>query len=1063
LRDYLIFSMLQLLKILGLVCLSLILLCATVSAQSYWVKDPNNCPTSYQSQTCSGSDVVCGYDSGITYCYDPASISAPGGSTTSNTNRVCEDSCDGGYVIDCYDYDGSAPHCDNSGSAWCDRNSTCYTTWHRITSCTGGSFGASTCGSCNSGYRECDGGNDECEVVDNAACESNSHFDADDACVGSYGACDCDSGYDDCNNDDGDANQETGQYGSDGCEIDEYTTDYPTGGNNRYNNNCACICDSNYEDCDASGCDAGNGCEYQALVSCGTNALNQTGCAGCTCNSGYYFCDGAPDDGDGCEINDGSSCSVGAVSGTWDCSVGAGGCYTVDGGTEYSCTCEVDPQDIATTGSIVLWSGTYPMLWMTQYGSGASIYTNFSDGSFFEVNSTGAFWNNSDLSAGVGDGAFNASYEYWTNQSLTNTFNATYDAYTDTAFNSSYEYWTNQSLTNTFNATYDANIDTDTWNTTTEMRAALNFSHILFGVVYSWDWSNITITTDQISNFTTFNATYDANIDTDTWNTTTEMQAAINNSHILLDYLFVHNHNLSVGGGSGSSKWVDGGSYIYPNSTYANDARVDDFRSNFSDIYQKADNKGLEIFGYDDKSSDYLKLYLNSQGNGFILADEDLSISAIDALIFTTLFDNTSFSTDRVTMDGDLYVSGGLFVDGSLLEDSWNTTAEMQAAINDSHIKLDWLNTTTLYVNDSQVQFVSVNDTMMFWAERGSVTINSYWALGNGQLGKGLPIPSDGFTAGNFFIACQNAVGTTMTVKLYKNQTDTGCSVTYNAPLSKSNATYCGVDLTEGDQVGCYVTVETGTFTNCVCSLELEKNLGSIAAIKGDKGDTGPIDTNEVSTTNGQFVIWNGTGADTISQHPNWRYNVSDGANIFGQGYTYFDDYVLFDSEPFFYDGIRIYNYANFYDNADYHNMDLENVATIYSTYVDTTYLTYSSSDPEVLTFYPTTRNRVIDLIETSTPPDKWGGLSFYYNDETDQLEAIDQKTGNILKPQFEVIGNVGKLDSRAKYYDGFRYDPTADEIKSFQYLIPFNELPEGFDLNRTTGVLEPKNLSVFA
>jgi hypothetical protein len=57
---------------------------------------------------------------------------------------------------------------------------------------------------------------------------------------------------------------------------------------------------------------------------------------------------------------------------------------------------------------------------------------------------------------------YNSSYEYWTNQSLTNTFNATYDAYTDTTFNASYEYWTNQSLTNTFNATYDAYTDTDT-------------------------------------------------------------------------------------------------------------------------------------------------------------------------------------------------------------------------------------------------------------------------------------------------------------------------------------------------------------------------------------------------------------------------------------------------------------------------------------------------------------------------------------------------------------------------------------------------------------------------
>jgi len=386
---------------LSYIVLLLIVTCVTINA-AYYVTDPNNCPTEYQSQTCSGSDVVCGYNGGITYCYDPTNINAPTVTHTSNTDYTCSDAtCNGGHIIDCYYYDGTEPHCDNDNTGWCDRNSTCYTSWHRITTCSANVFATSTCGACNSGYRECDGGNDACEVVDNAVCEANSHFDADDACFGSYGNCDCNSGYDDCNNDDGDSNQETGQYTSDGCEIDEWTTDYPTGANNRYNDNCQCVCDSNYEDCDASGCDAGTGCEYHYNVACGTNAQNLSGCAGCTCNSGYYFCDGAPDDGDGCEVNDGGSCTVGSLSGTWDCSVGSGGCYTVDGGTQYSCTCVVDKSYFETGTNVEYQTNeSQAFLWGTDYNLGDLINISWSVGGGFYVNATGAYFNGTLLGTG---------------------------------------------------------------------------------------------------------------------------------------------------------------------------------------------------------------------------------------------------------------------------------------------------------------------------------------------------------------------------------------------------------------------------------------------------------------------------------------------------------------------------------------------------------------------------------------------------------------------------------------------------------------------------------------
>ena len=123
---------------------------------AYYVTNPNNCPVSYQSQTCSGSDVVCGASGGITFCSLPSSITAPtSAGSTSTSNYACSDTaCDGGFVIDCYGYDGASPFCDTS---LCDRESTCYNK-HVQTICTANLYVDSSCSaSCISGYVACDG------------------------------------------------------------------------------------------------------------------------------------------------------------------------------------------------------------------------------------------------------------------------------------------------------------------------------------------------------------------------------------------------------------------------------------------------------------------------------------------------------------------------------------------------------------------------------------------------------------------------------------------------------------------------------------------------------------------------------------------------------------------------------------------------------------------------------------------------------------------------------------------------------------------------------------------
>lgn len=278
---------------------------------SYWVNDPNNCPTSAQSQTCSGSDVVCGLSGGITYCYNPASLNPPSSTASSETDY--SGSYNGGYILDCYAYDGSAPYCDNNGNMWCDRSSSCYNVG-RKTICNAnkwsGQTGATSCGTCRTNYFYCDGSYTDpngCELHSGQSCGFGTGTYAYNQCVGSTGNCTRTGNNMDCDNDDGDNNE-------------------------------------------------------------------------LTCNGGT----------NGCEVVNGSSCSVGGLPGTIQgCSGGAG-------------LCVISPQDIATTGEEVKWSGTNPMLWITQLGSGEVFNFTDSNGISFFMNTTGLFWNGSLVGSGGG-------------------------------------------------------------------------------------------------------------------------------------------------------------------------------------------------------------------------------------------------------------------------------------------------------------------------------------------------------------------------------------------------------------------------------------------------------------------------------------------------------------------------------------------------------------------------------------------------------------------------------------------------------------------------------------
>ena len=195
-------------------------------SSAYYVTDPNNCPTSYQSQSCSGIDHVCGYSGGVTFCYDPDGIDPPVGSATTTgsggSDLSCEDTaCSGGYVIDCYYYDGSAPHCDNGATGFIDRNPTCYNK-HVQTTATGGSFVTSTCSAtCTTNYFACDGDTtdaDGCEINAGASCGSSTGTIVNNQCYSSTAGNCTSSTRLDCDNSDSDSNPATCNVGN-GCEI----------------------------------------------------------------------------------------------------------------------------------------------------------------------------------------------------------------------------------------------------------------------------------------------------------------------------------------------------------------------------------------------------------------------------------------------------------------------------------------------------------------------------------------------------------------------------------------------------------------------------------------------------------------------------------------------------------------------------------------------------------------------------------------------------------------------------------------------------------------------------
>jgi len=142
---------------------------------------------------------------------------------------------------------------------------------------------------------------------------------------------------------------------------------------------------------------------------------------------------------------------------------------------------------------------------------------------------------------------------------------------------------------------------------------------------------------------------------------------------------------------------------------------------------------------------------------------------------------------------------------------------------------------------------------------------------------------------------------------------------------------------------------------------------------------------------------------------------------------------------------------AGYFEDMNYNYTYLcDSTYGIYSNsaYFDT--LTYSSSDPEVLTFYPISQDRAIQLITTSTPDDKWGGVSLYYDKDADELRAI-KHNGEICKIEMTKIKNI-KLQNKTKTKTHYKVDAFTGEVKQEQSPILPYRIKKGIKFNRKTG-----------
>lgn len=103
----------------------------------------------------------------------------------------------------------------------------------------------------------------------------------------------------------------------------------------------------------------------------------------------------------------------------------------------------------------------------------------------------------------------------------------------------------------------------------------------------------------------------------------------------------------------------------------------------------------------------------------------------------------------------------------------------------------------------------------IFWAERGTVSNNASWAMGNGQSPFGSPMGCAGRVT-KFAATCTGSIGTSLNAVIRKNNVATACTVNIPAVSGQAVVTNCNETFTDTDVVGVYAGTEVGAWSECV-------------------------------------------------------------------------------------------------------------------------------------------------------------------------------------------------------------------------------------------------------
>ena len=187
---------------------------------------------------------------------------------------------------------------------------------------------------------------------------------------------DCRIGYDNCTGD------------PDVCEVQLGVTACATGANNNVPSCGSCACDSGFQNCTTAspliGCDEQTGVTAQD----NPNTVYAAAC-GYACSSGYQACEGESASVEGCNYE----------TGVTSCTTGGGKPGLIGSG----CSCDELAQEQFITNELASGFGNN-LVWGNQTNETGALVNLFTLTYDFIVNSTGAFFNGTELGAGGSGG-----------------------------------------------------------------------------------------------------------------------------------------------------------------------------------------------------------------------------------------------------------------------------------------------------------------------------------------------------------------------------------------------------------------------------------------------------------------------------------------------------------------------------------------------------------------------------------------------------------------------------------------------------------------------------------